>query len=118
MALFSIRSSVHVNQLQVWQENVIAVVILLRILARSGSGGSLHVKSFIILRSGEGLTSFNINNRVNFSWKQKQNEALSFFVVVVWVFIEYGGDSEISSSKLSLLPLILIKRRRWFKLLS
>ena len=101
MALFSIRSSVHVNQLQVWQENVIAVVILLRILARSGSGGSLHVKSFIILRSGEGLTSFNINNRVNFSGKQKQNEALSFFVVVVWVFIEYGGDSEISSSKLS-----------------
>ena len=30
----------------------------------------------------EGLTSFNINNRVNFSGEQKQNETLSFFVVV------------------------------------
>ena len=40
---------------------------------------SLHVKSFIILRSGGGLTSFNINNPVNFSGEQKQNEALSFF---------------------------------------
>ena len=42
---------------------------------------SLYVKSFI-LRSEEGLTSFNINNRVNFSGEQKQNETLSFFVVV------------------------------------
>ena len=47
---------------------------------------SLYVKSFIILRSEEGLTSFNINNRVNFSGEQKQNETLSFFVVVFWVF--------------------------------
>ena len=46
---------------------------------------SLYVKSFI-LRSEEGLTSFNINNRVNFSGEQKQNETLSFFVVVFWVF--------------------------------
>ena len=90
MALFSIRSSVHVNQLQVWQENVIAVVILLRILARSGSGGSLHVKSFIILRSGEGLTSFNINNRVNFSGKQKQNEALSFLLLLFGFLLNMG----------------------------
>ena len=43
---------------------------------------SLYVKSFVILRSEEGLTSFNINNRVNFSEEQKQNETLSFFVVV------------------------------------
>ena len=47
---------------------------------------SLYVKSFIILRSEEGLTSFNINNRVNFSGEQKQNETLSFFAVVFWVF--------------------------------
>ena len=47
---------------------------------------SLYVKSFIILRSEEGLTSFNINNRVNFSGEQKQNETLSFFVVVFWGF--------------------------------
>ena len=46
---------------------------------------SSYVKSFIILRSEEGLTSFNINNRVNFSGEQKQNEALSFVVVVVVV---------------------------------
>ena len=47
---------------------------------------SLYVKGFIILRSEGGLTSFNINNRVNFSGEQKQNETLSFFVVVFWVF--------------------------------
>ena len=29
--------------------------------------------SFIILRSGEGLTSFNKNHRVNFSGKKKVN---------------------------------------------
>ena len=47
---------------------------------------SLYVKGFIILRSEGGLTSFNINNRVNFSGEQKQNETLSFFVVVFWGF--------------------------------
>ena len=47
---------------------------------------SLYVKGFIILRSEGGLTSFNINNRVNFSGEQKQNETLYFFVVVFWGF--------------------------------
>ena len=47
---------------------------------------SLYVKGFIILRSEGGLTSFNINNRVNFSGEQKQNETLSFSVVVFWGF--------------------------------
>ena len=47
---------------------------------------SLYVKGFIILRSEGGLTSFSINNRVNFSGEQKQNETLSFFVVVFWGF--------------------------------
>ena len=47
---------------------------------------SLYVKGFIILRSEGGLTCFTINNRVNFSGEQKQNETLSFFVVVFWVF--------------------------------
>ena len=47
---------------------------------------SLYVKGFIILRSEGGLTCFNINNRVNFSGEQKQNETLSFFVVVFLVF--------------------------------
>ena len=47
---------------------------------------SLYVKGFIILRSEGGLTSFNINNRVNFSGEQKQNETLSLFVVVFWGF--------------------------------
>ena len=54
---------------------------------------SLYVKGFIILRSEGGLTSFNINNRVNFSGEQKQNETLSFFVVVFWgVFFENMGE--------------------------
>ena len=76
---------------------------------------SLYVKGFIILRSEGGLTSFNINNRVKFSGEQKQNETLSFFVVVFWgFFLEYGGNTQKSSSQLSLFALILIKRRRWF----
>ena len=48
---------------------------------------SLYVKSFIILRSVGGLTSFNINNSVNFSGEEKQNEALSFVVVVFLFFV-------------------------------
>ena len=47
---------------------------------------TLYVKGFIILRSEGGLTSFNINNRVNFSGEQKQNETLSFFVVFFFLF--------------------------------
>ena len=59
---------------------------------------SLYVKSFIILRSEEGLTSFNINNRVNFSGEEKQNEALSFVVVVVVVFSFFENMGEIVKS--------------------
>ena len=33
---------------------------------RSGGNKLSNVKSFIILPSGEGLTSFSINNRTNF----------------------------------------------------
>ena len=47
---------------------------------------SLYVRSFIILRSEEGLTSFNINNRVNFSGKQKQNEAFSLLLLLLFFF--------------------------------
>ena len=66
---------------------------------------SLYVKNFIILRSEEGLTSFNINNRVNFSGEEKQNEALSFCCCCfLGLFLEYGENSPISSSKLSLFP--------------
>ena len=56
---------------------------------------SLYVKGFIILRSEGGLTSFNINNRVNFSGEQKQNETLSFFVVVFWFFFFFENMGEI-----------------------
>ena len=59
---------------------------------------SLYVKSFIILRSGGGLTSFNINNRANFSGEQKQNEALCFFVVVVVVLFFFENMGEIVKS--------------------
>ena len=71
---------------------------------------SLYVKDFIILRSEGGLTSFNINNRVNFSGEQKQNETLSFFCCCfLGFFFENMGE---------ILALILTKRRRWFKLSS
>ena len=50
-----------------WQENVVAVVIVQRVLARksysSGRNKLLNVRSFIILLSGAGLTSSSIKNR-------------------------------------------------------
>ena len=50
---------------------MMAVVILLRVLAKMSSGSDgkklSNLKSFIILRLGEGLNSFNKNNRVIFS---------------------------------------------------
>ena len=52
-----------------WRKNVIAVVILLRVLAqecRSGGNKLSDVWRFIILLLGEGLTFFNINNRTSF----------------------------------------------------
>ena len=52
-----------------WRKNVIAVVILLRVLAqecRSGGNKLSDVWSFIILLLEEDLTFFNINNRTSF----------------------------------------------------
>ena len=50
---------------------MVAVVILLRVLARMSevSGGKLS--NVYILLSGEGLTSFSINNRTNFFGQKK-----------------------------------------------
>ena len=63
-----------------WPENVIAAVIVLRVLARMspGSGGSKlsNAISFTILGSGEGLPSFDKNNGANFSGGKTYNEAL------------------------------------------
>ena len=56
-----------------WRENVIAVVILLRVLARMSV--VVETRSFIVFLSGESLTSFSINNRTNFLVKKKVNEA-------------------------------------------
>ena len=56
-----------------WRENVIAVVIvLLRVKRRSRSDENKlsNVRSFNILRSGDCLTSFNKNNRANFSGEE------------------------------------------------
>ena len=58
-----------------WRENEIAVVNLLRVLASiSYNGGNKlsNVRSLISLLSGEGLTSFSINNRTNFSGEKKE----------------------------------------------
>ena len=52
-----------------WRENEVAVVTL-RVLARmSKCGGNKlsNVRSFIIFRSGEGVTSFAKGNSANFS---------------------------------------------------
>ena len=52
-----------------WRENVVAVVILLRILARMSKWGKrvINVGSFIILRSGERVISFTKVNSANSS---------------------------------------------------
>ena len=52
-----------------WRENVVAVVILLRVLARCRSGRNKisNVRSFIIFRSGERVTSFTKDNSANIS---------------------------------------------------
>ena len=52
-----------------WQENVVAVVTLLRDLAdcQSGENKLSNVRSLIILRSGEGVTSFSKGNSAKFS---------------------------------------------------
>ena len=48
---------------------MVAVVILLQVLARMSSGENKlsNVRSFIILRSGEGITSVTKGNSANFS---------------------------------------------------
>ena len=48
---------------------MVAVVTLLRDLAdcQSGENKLSNVRGFIILRSGEGVTSFTKGNRANFS---------------------------------------------------
>jgi len=51
---------------------VIAVVVLLRVLNVVGGGNKLsNVRGLIILPSGEGLTSFSINNGTNFFREKK-----------------------------------------------
>ena len=48
---------------------MVAVVSLLRVLARMSSGGSKlsNVRSFITWRSGEGVTTFTTGKGANFS---------------------------------------------------
>ena len=48
---------------------MVAVVTLLRVLARMSNGENKlsNVTSFIILQSGEGVTSFSKGNSANFS---------------------------------------------------
>ena len=53
---------------------MIAVLILLRVFAKNKLSS---FRSCIILQSGEGLTSFNKNNRANFSGEKKSRMKLS-----------------------------------------
>ena len=56
---------------------MVAVVILLREFQRECRGGGnklSNVRSFSILQSGEGSTSFNNDNSANFSGEKKCNE--------------------------------------------
>ena len=71
------------NTQENFRSNLALVVVL--VLESKGlqclSGGNklLHVRSFIILRSGEGLTTFNKNNRVTSVVKKKKPSAVSIF---------------------------------------
>ena len=59
---------------------MVTVVILLGVLARMYSNGGnkfSNVRSFIILLSEEGLTSFSTNNRTNFLGEKKCKIKLS-----------------------------------------
>ena len=49
---------------------------------RSGGNKLSNVRSFIILRSGEGLTSFSINNRTDFFGEKSKMKlsGVSFFL--------------------------------------
>ena len=63
---------------------------------RSGGNKLSDVRSFIILLSGEGLTSFNNDNSANFPGEKKYNEAFrgvyfnikSNLVIVVVLFLK------------------------------
>ena len=60
-----------------WRENMVAVVILLQeggSEGRSGGNKLSNVRSFRILQSGEGSTSFNNANSSNLSGPKKYNE--------------------------------------------
>ena len=55
---------------------MVAVVTLLRVLARMSGGNKLsNVRSFINLRSGEGVTSSTKGNSAKFSSEKWSNEA-------------------------------------------
>ena len=68
---------------------VVAVVI------RSGGDKLSNIRSFIILQSGEGLTSFNNDNSANISGEKKCNEE---FQGVYFLTIREKTLNEISYS--------------------
>ena len=53
-----------------WRENVIIIVIQLRVFAETSQS---NVRGFVILRQGEGSTSFNKDNSGNLSGEKKVN---------------------------------------------
>jgi len=57
-----------------WRENFVAVVTLLRVFNSEGGNELSNVRSFITLRSREGLTSFNIDNGAIFCNEKRYNE--------------------------------------------
>ena len=78
-----------------WQENMIAIIILPQFLARIyGRGGnkSSNVRGFIILPSGEGLTSPSIKMKV-LTFLVKSTMKLSRMSI----FLEYEKKLEVKS---------------------
>ena len=96
-----------------WRGNVIAVFIV--VVAETSES---NVRSFIILRLGEGLTSFNKNYRVNFCGvyflRILKKKSMSNLVLVVVFVLESKGLYLLKSRMVEFpLQLTVISRFEW-----
>ena len=82
------------------RENVVAVVILLRVLTRVSQWREQVIRSFTIFQSGEGSTSFNNDNSANFSGEKQQNEEFRgvYFLTIREKTVNQMSQSQLFSS--------------------
>ena len=108
-----------------WQENVIVIVILLRILARMLPLEDTSYKGFIIVRLGDSLTSYNQHNSANFrgakevqwlylwrllfenSWKNfksnlvlVESKGLWYLLELLWDEVKLSNEATLTQARL------------------